>query len=735
MIAYFILAFFSFLVGIQICKNDFKLLFSYNYKIHFSTCITFIASVIALWEIFSFAVGIFEEITGLIIAILYSYTLEKRLAYINTHKLPVCILYRFCYVSLFVLFAYVIQIEVVFAFLYFGYYLRNCKYNVIYPNTFVLAKSFKRGMPNIFSEEIQCEVPEGIPDFSYAGNDKKTAINALETFNVVDFGIRPNVAEDQLHKLQMLIDKVGLKGGGRIFFPKGVYQFNKHEKKEFLQINYSNIVLEGEVDENQRPLVKLVNCGKLNQGNHNPWLSPFFITTGEKLQKSNIFWGLQFRKRKKIIMRSGSMSDPGSDGTILSPTFATNVIKTTFKGDDLLYVDDAYKITGRYILLGLYNTDQEASLLKDILGQKEIRPEWAAAKRAGEEEAPSYQWLVEVKEIVDKHVVRLIQPHRRDCDIRYAPKVYNVEMLENIIIRNLHLSSTWNGLFKHHGDAKYYTVAQAQEMDYGWNAINIKRVAHGEINNVIIDNFTNPLYVLDSRNVTVSNIVIKGNDGHQGIKVYEHACDNLFQNIKFYNHFADMMGGEGNMYGNVFSNIYYLNPCFKPVSFDFHGFSEGPMSPPSYNLFELIYGFDRIHSSGSIHMNPACGRTNVWWNCYNEGEKCGGSLFYSYYTDFKSWRYKLLSVKQGLKMYIKHPGGLNKIIFYTKEYYNNDIASKFMSETEHNHFYTDFYIYGMNTMAKPINDEENIMHIYAWNRTCKIKSLYEYQKNKSINSL
>ena len=59
MIAYFILAFFSFIVGIQICKNDFKLIFSYNYKIHFSTCITFIASAIALVEMFSFAVGIF----------------------------------------------------------------------------------------------------------------------------------------------------------------------------------------------------------------------------------------------------------------------------------------------------------------------------------------------------------------------------------------------------------------------------------------------------------------------------------------------------------------------------------------------------------------------------------------------------------------------------------------------------------------------------------------------------
>ena len=43
----------------------------------------------------------------------------------------------------------------------------------------------------------------------------------------------------------------------------------------------------------------------------------------------------------------------------------------------------------------------------------------------------------------------------------------------------------------------YYSVGQAQEMDYGWNAINMKRVAHGAISNVIIQNYTNPLYIID----------------------------------------------------------------------------------------------------------------------------------------------------------------------------------------------------------------------------------------------
>ena len=53
----------------------------------------------------------------------------------------------------------------------------------------------------------------------------------------------------------------------------------------------------------------------------------------------------------------------------------------------------------------------------------------------------------------------------------------------------------WNGLFHHHGLSLYYSVAQAQEMDYGWNAINMKRVAHSTVEDVEIKDFTNPLYV------------------------------------------------------------------------------------------------------------------------------------------------------------------------------------------------------------------------------------------------
>lgn len=229
---------------------------------------------------------------------------------------------------------------------------------------------------------------------------------------------------------------------------------------------------------------------------------------------------------------------------------------------------------------------------------------------------------------------------------------------------------------------------------------------------------------MDSRNISCEHIIIKGHDGHQGIKVYEHSCDNLFKDITFYNHYADMMGGEGNAYGNVFTNVRYLNPCFKPVDFDFHGFSEGPMSPPSYNLFENIWGFTGIHSSGSEHMMPSCGRTNIWWNCYCEGERKGSSIFRQIY------RPKLLTkdiIKIIIKMVItcvkQHhikAGGILNCYNETKERY---CKKWLMPYSEISKLYTDFYLYGVHTSCNFGVVDQSRVHIKYNNTTCIPKSI------------
>lgn len=724
MIMIIITAILAWLIGYQIYNKDLLLITGkYNYDISWPQILTYISALLAVLSLYVSDGNVLHDGLIALIAFVGVSFSEFLLSRISSKRVFFSIGYRiFIVIVMYILLRYLGN-NSFFPFFLMGWYVRNCMFGVPHRKSLIVAELFTHHLKTYSNSEVSpVVIPKGMPNFCHAGN-KVGMHNELNLYNAADYGIFPNTEEDLIYKVQSLIDEIGAKGGGIIFFPKGKYKFNKKGKKEFLQINYSHITIEGEIDGNGKLLTEFVNYGKTVYGERNPWLSPFFITTGEKLQCSNIFFGLQLRKRKNIVMRSGSMTDPGSDGEILTPLYATRVINNSMKGEDVIYVEDSSKI-GKYVMLGMYNVNGDDSLLKDILGQDVIRSVWQAASRAKEEEAPSFQWLVEVKEIIDTHTIRLVQPLWRDCEMCYEPAIFNVPMLEDISICNLKINSTWNGMFRHHGHKRYYNVSQAQEMDYGWNGINMKRVAHGRIENVVIKNFTNPLYVMDSRNITCEHIIIKGHDGHQGIKIYEHACDNLFRDIKFYCHYADMMGGEGNAYGNVFTEVSYVNPCFKPVHFDFHGFSECPMSPPSYNLFDNVHGFSFISSSGSEHMMPSCGRTNVWWNCCFEGEKKDSLIFWQRYSPVLSTRNKLkatakaaiLTLKKKEFTYAKFKENLRVVNIIFKN-------SWIMDYNEISKLYTDFYLYGLYTKGRVDLLDHDIIHIENFNNLCIPKTL------------
>lgn len=631
---------------------------------------------------------------------------------------------------------YVIDFFIFSPFAIYGFYYRNCPFGNLYGKRFLLFqgdKKVNRKMEAICTEvNVESELIDSLPDFSSAGYSYKDELE-LPLYDVMKEGIVPDTNMDVLEKVQTLIDKVGRAGGGRVYFPQGKYLFNKNENsKAFLQINYSNIILEGELDSAGNPLSELINCNNTLNDEKFPWLSPFFITTGETLQHSNIFWGVQFKNKKKIITRSASLADPGSDGIILTPDFITGVANNAAKGERVLKVIDASKLQNiKYIVLALFN-NPNGDLVHDILATEILRPEWGTALRAGDEMAPSYQDLMEIESIDEvNNIVVLTQPLRRDVELKNTPGLYAVEMLENVCICNIMVSSRWNGLFRHHGFPVYYSVKQSQEMDYGWNGINMKRVAHGRLENVIFKNLTNPLYVMDSRNITVENVLFVGYDGHQGIKVYEHACDNLFRHIEFRCHYADMIGGEGNAYGNVFIDVHYTNPYFKPVDFDFHGFSEGPMSPPSYNLFECIYGFTHIKAAGALYNQPACGRENIWWNIKTEYERKGDNLFISLpYMPKNKLMKNISALRHALVKAIQRKTITRKCILDEYRSRLREMKAIYIHPNDHHILFPKSIVVGVKTQSVVRYNKRSTVQLYHINKTVSPISVYEYQCNK-----
>lgn len=619
---YIILSISAFYLCCQIQLSDIKLLTGlYNYKIKAPQIITYTgivcATAIIIVENHFFGINS-STLYACISTIPLCVFGEWFLVQLNPSKPCISLLFRIGLTCLIAVLTYLTySTSSLIPVMIYGLYVRNNPLGSPHISTFIISSRLIRGKSSyLYANKRETR------------NDMISNTN-LPVYNVTDYNIVPDSSDDQLDSVQKLIDMVGEEGGGTIFFPRGRYYFNKSRSNlRFLQINHSDISIEGETDNSGNPLTELIYCNPVPGKAENPWLNPFFITTGELLQRSNIFWGLQFRKRKAVFTQSNSLSDSGSDGTILTPDYSTNIIRPAQKGDNILKVDDSSKL-GKYVLIGMYNTTEDGNLLKEILSIDHFRPEWGSALRAGEEEAPSFQYLAEISSIIDSHTIKLAHPLFRPVDLKYAPSVFNAPMVENIHIRNLHIRSSWNGVFHHHGFPIYYSVSQSREMDYGWNCINLKRTAHSSVSNVVIDNFTNPLYVLDSCDSKAENILIKGNNGHQGIKIYSHTCHCHFTNITFLSHYADMMGGEGNAYCNEFSNIEYRSPLFNPVDFDFHGFSEGPMSPPSNNTFKDINNFRYIKGAGAIYNQPALAQNNQWENIITEGERKGHSLFYA----------------------------------------------------------------------------------------------------------
>lgn len=488
----------------------------------------------------------------------------------------------------------------------------------------------------IYLDYLKNPVKSILADFSFAGyHYGENAIPDLPVrVNVKDRGILPDTQKDLTQSIQKVIDEVGQSGGGVIYFPKGRYCVNMDTMHvSFLTIDYDNVVLRGE--SNSPDGTVIYNGSTLIQEKINPWISPSVIRFGYKIQPTDLFWGISPLNPIVRFEKSGSAADPGSDGTIRKAPVLTRITKNSLKGSRELHVSDIQRIkAGDVILVGMFNTSADGNLIQDILSYKpqDITPDLTVASNAGVEKAPSFQHLLEVESVRKPDIVILKQPLRRDILLKYKPVIASAPMIREVGIENIRFESAWDGTYLHHGGGKY-SPKLSMIMDYGWNAVNFCRVAHGWMRNVTIDNYTNPVYLQDCRNVTIENIITSGHNGHCGVKLYAHAADNLIRNIRFESNYTHILSCEGNVYGNVFSRINYTFRDSLPGNFDFHGFAHRSYSPPAWNLFELTTGMCRINGGGAGFNMPHTARFNIWWNITAHGIDRPTELFnHGYWT-------------------------------------------------------------------------------------------------------
>ncbi len=452
--------------------------------------------------------------------------------------------------------------------------------------------------PKILKEFINEGSKSILPDFSFAGyHYGEEEIPNIEStvFDVTLYGAKPNDGLDDTKAIQNAVDAAGAQGGGVVFFPCGTFHVNMDTSvTDIIQINYSNIVMRGSGTGMDGTII--FSGSSTDQSEENsPWLTPFVFHTGLNLHGTDNFYSV---REEPVFASIKSDLKKGSDILVLAKT-------------------DGLK-EGDIIVVCMQNTTDDGDLMKELMKPLKFDHFQLTYIEAGIRRDASFQYPMEVKAVLNDSVVQLYQPIRRGILLKFKPFVAKMSMLKNIGIENFRFESAWDGKYKHHGN---------REMDYGWGAVGMHRVAHGWIRNIVIDNYTQTIHLVNSRNVTVSDITITGGEGHYGPKMY-NSCDNLVKNIKIKAKRTHGPGLEGCCFGNVYTNIKFMYPS--PI--DFHGISGEGFCPPMYNLYENINNVTRVAGGGAPQNIPHAGEYNVLWGLEMAGYDDDGfnELFYSW---------------------------------------------------------------------------------------------------------
>ncbi|MDE5417081.1 glycoside hydrolase family 55 protein [Labilibaculum sp. DW002] len=452
--------------------------------------------------------------------------------------------------------------------------------------------------PKILQDFIQNGSKSILPDFSYAGyeyGEKEIPNSDAIVFDVSEYGAIPNDNIDDTKSIQAAIDAAGANQGGIVFFPPGTFHVNMDTTKlDIIRINYSNIVMRGS-GSNSTGTTIFSGSATTQAANNSPWLSPFVFHTGLNLFGTDRFYSIDEE-----------------------PVFA-QLTADLLKGEAILQLEktDGLK-SGNILLIAMSNTTDDGDLMKNLMDPLEYDPFQTSYINAGRDRKSSFQWSVEIDKVINNKEVLLKQPSRRDIKTKFNARVAIMPMLRNIGIENFRFDCAYKGGYGHH---------KTREHDYGWGAICMHRVSHAWVRNIDINNYTQNTHLVNSRNVTISNISMSGLNGHYGPKMY-HSNDNLVQDITINALYTHGPGLEGASFGNVYRNIQLAHPS--PI--DLHGIGGPDFCPPMYNLYENISNLTKLGGGGATTNIPHAGEYNTFWGLqlasFNDDDF--NELFYSW---------------------------------------------------------------------------------------------------------
>jgi len=444
-----------------------------------------------------------------------------------------------------------------------------------------------------------------IPNCSYAGyRSGEAPLPELPVkANVRDYGAIPNDEGDDTAAFNAAIKAAAKAGGGAVLAPAGRYVFSG-----IIRLNHNGVVLRGEgigqtVLDFCRPLTNILDVTAFTGfAGGLIWVGPddIFNPNGSLKTFPRGWWE---------IWRTGPL--------------LARLTAVASRGDSTVVVDDTTRLKPGDLVLALWDSPSDASLLRHIYGHAptagkipgklvgNCRMMMAAPGQPGndaddgsntngfnlrwDQGISHFMWPVAMAAITNNRVT-LAQPLRLDARAEWKVRfcamgaVVRDTGVEHLSI-TLHLPSTHNHL-----------------KGGGWNAIYLNAVYDCWVRDVEITDAENGVILAAAKRVTVVGVRLKGaSDQHHSLACRVLSHDNLFTDFRVEGPRRVMHGVnvEGFSSGNVWS----------------HGFQERGTFDSHCGLpFDNLYTDCTVANDpgswcgGSESAGPRMGRRVVRWN-------------------------------------------------------------------------------------------------------------------------
>ena len=416
------------------------------------------------------------------------------------------------------------------------------------------------------------DTPE-LADFSFVGychGEQAIPAPDYKVFDVTRAGARPNDGKPDREAFLLAIEAAEKQGSGIIYFPKGRYLLNEHSDphNEPIVIKSSRIILRG--------------AGSGDGGTELYFDRHMDPTHPDKL------WTCPYIIQFKGDKPSGKH---------------VSVVADAHRESFRIQVSDASNFApGEWVMLSMNDKSPEG--IAAAVAPYQPDPAWKKLNTSGFD-INEFHTIVSIEE----NWITFKEPIHAEV---LASKNWTVQPwnpLEEVGVEDIAFVGNWHEEFVHHKNAIH---------DGGWSIIQLSRCVNSWVRNCRFINVNRVLSVGGSAAVTVEDLSLEGNRGHNAVSLHgsSHCLVRRINDTASHWHAG---GVAGTCSGNVFQHCNYPeDTCY-----------ESHASQPRWTLFDNMTGgwmYGRWGGAEGSQPNHLHGL--VFWNYENIGAGESGEFHF-----------------------------------------------------------------------------------------------------------